>query len=116
MSEPGAVATGPRASASMRVSGPVATAPAYDTSKRVCAESNLLEQLSIYFRRMKGKLTDAGTHPLPGVLGKRPCENFRRLGDPVRWACPAPVIGTNLAALSSFTTRVPFIHQSNFAE
>ena len=39
--------------------------------KRVCAESKLLEQLSIYFRRMTGKLTDAGTHPLPGVLGKR---------------------------------------------
>jgi hypothetical protein len=40
-------------------------------SKKVCAENNLLEQLSIYFRRMTGKLTNAGTHPLPGVLGKR---------------------------------------------
>jgi len=39
--------------------------------KKGCAESNLLEQLSIYFRRMTGKLTNAGTRPLPGVLGKR---------------------------------------------
>ena len=40
-------------------------------AKRVCAESNLLEQLSIYLRRMTGKLTETGTLPLPGVLGKR---------------------------------------------
>jgi hypothetical protein len=46
------------------------------TPKKVCAENNLLEQLSIYFRRMTGKLTNAGTHPLPGVLGKRSRERW----------------------------------------
>jgi hypothetical protein len=48
------------------------------TPKRVCAESNLLEQLSSHFRRMTGKLTDAGTRPLSGVLGKRSCERSNR--------------------------------------
>ena len=86
-----------------------------ESKKRVCAESNLLEQLSIYFRRMTGKLTNAGTHSLPGVLGKRTrlIKSFMRLGDPVRWACPAVTL-TSRTPL--FTTRVPHIRCRKFAE
>ncbi|HYX30944.1 MAG TPA: hypothetical protein VE863_20570 [Pyrinomonadaceae bacterium] len=68
----------------------------------------MLEQLSIYFRRMTGKLTDAGTHPLPGVLGKRcrEIQNSTRLADPVRWAC-RPDASELTSRAGVITTDVP---------
>jgi hypothetical protein len=65
---------------------------------------------------MTGKLTGAGTHPLPGVLGKGSCEI---------WAAREPsavdaLSGPDKSELTSrallFTTRVPRPLSRNLAE